>query len=111
MRILRYIEISFAFILRTFLSVEDSSSVCRKLIVFLKLFTRECLRLFLIMNPGNGLSIFLRIIRIVPRRPPSSFPPLANRAVIFSQPVFSSFKLSLLIFSQSFICLLYIHVE
>ena len=33
--------------------------VCRKLIVFLKLFTRERLYLYVIMNPGNGSSIFL----------------------------------------------------
>ena len=35
MRNLRYTLISSAFILHTFLYVEDSSSVCRKLIVFL----------------------------------------------------------------------------
>ena len=44
----------------TFLSVEGSSSVCRKLIVFSKLFTRERFYFFLSMNPGNGSSIFLR---------------------------------------------------
>ena len=43
---LRYILISFAFILHMFLSIEDSSSVCQKLMVSLKLFTRE--RLYLI---------------------------------------------------------------
>ena len=59
--LLRFIEISFVFILYSFLSVEDSSSVCRKLIVFLKLFTRERLYLFLIMNPGNGSSIFVTL--------------------------------------------------
>ena len=43
--------------------------------------------------------------------PSTSFPPLANRMFIFSHQVFSSFKLSLLIFFQSFICLLYMHLE
>ena len=47
MRIFRYIWSSFAFSLHTFLSVEDGSSVCQKLIVFLKLFTRERLYFFL----------------------------------------------------------------
>ena len=43
--------------------------------------------------------------------PSTSFPSLANRVLIFSHQVFLSFKLSLLIFSQSFICLLYMHLE
>ena len=45
--------------MHTFLSVEGSSSVCRKLIDFSKFFTRERFYFFLSMNPGNGSSIFL----------------------------------------------------
>ena len=36
--------------IKTFLSVEDSGSVCRKLIVFLNSFTRERLYLFLMVS-------------------------------------------------------------
>ena len=60
-----YLILFFVFTLYSFLSVEDSSLVCRKLIVFLKLFTRERLYLFLIMNHVNGSSIFLRAMFLI----------------------------------------------
>ena len=50
MRNLRYILISFASILHTFLSVEGSSSVCRKLIVFLKTFYQRTIILNFIIS-------------------------------------------------------------
>ena len=46
----RYIKTSFAFILYTFLSVEDSSSICRKLIVFLNFLPENDYTYFLFKN-------------------------------------------------------------
>ena len=55
----------------------------------------------------NEMKTWFELFRDDPS-PPSLH--LANRAVIFSQQVFSSFKLSVLIFSQSFLCLLYMNL-
>ena len=64
MRNLRYVLISFVFILHTFLTVEVSSSVCRELSLF-KTFYQRTFTFNFIMNPGNGSSIILHISNTV----------------------------------------------